>query len=125
MTRAKISVGILLLLVAVSVYSSMWVNRRCGDMLSELSHISALAESGENEKAAVLAEKLSTEWEDFRKKASVLLKYDRLVDVDRLCSRIVHLAENDSEELQSELAELRDMLEMMKSSETPKLTSVL
>lgn len=125
MTRAKISVGILLLLVAVSVYSSMWVNRRCGDMLSELSHISALAESGENEKAAVLAEKLSTEWEDFRKKASVLLKYDRLVDVDRLCSRIVHLAENDSEELQSELAELRDMLEMMKSSETPKFTSVL
>ena len=125
MTRAKISVGILLLLVAVSVYSSMWVNRRCGDMLSELSHISALAESGENEKAAVLAEKLSTEWEDFRKKASVLLKYDRLVDVDRLCSRIVHLAENDSEELQSELAELRDMLEMMKSSETPKCTSVL
>ncbi len=94
-------------------------------MLSELSHISALAESGENEKAAVLAEKLSTEWEDFRKKASVLLKYDRLVDVDRLCSRIVHLAENDSEELQSELAELRDMLEMMKSSETPKFTSVL
>ena len=125
MTRAKISVGILLLLVAVSVYSSMWVNRRCGDMLSELSHISALAESGENEKAAVLAEKLSTEWEDFRKKASVLLKYDRLVDVDRLCSRIVHLAENDSEELQSELAELRDMLEMMKSSEAPKFTSVL
>ena len=55
----------------------------------------------------------------------MLLKYDRLVDVDRLCSRIVHLAENDSEELQSELAELRDMLEMMKSSETPKFTSVL
>jgi hypothetical protein len=125
MTRAKISVGILLLLVSVSVYSSLWVNRRCGDMLSELSHISALAENGENEKAAVLAEKLSSDWEDFRKKASVLLKYDRLVDVDRLCSRIVHLAENDSEELQSELAELRDMLEMMKSSETPKLTSVL
>ena len=94
-------------------------------MLSELSHISALAENGENEKAAFLAEKLSSDWEDFRKKASVLLKYDRLVDIDRLCSRIVHLAENDSEELQSELAELRDMLEMMKSSETPKFTSVL
>ncbi len=124
MTRTKISAVIILLLIELSVYSSLWVNRRCGDMLEKLGVISEIAESGDNDEAAVRAGELSTEWEDFRTKASVLLKYDRLTDVDRIFSRIVHLAENDSEELQSELAELRDMLEMMKSGETPKLTSV-
>lgn len=125
MTRTKISAVIILLLVGLSVYSSLWVNRRCGDMLEKLGVISELAERGETDEAAVRAGSLSAEWEDFRAKASVLLKNDRLTDVDRIFSRIVHLAENNSEELQSELAELRDMLDMMKSGETPKLTSVL
>lgn len=125
MTRTKISAVIILLLIGLSVYSSLWVNRRCGDMLEKLDIISELAEKGETDEAAVRAGELSTEWEDFRTKASVLLKYDRLTDVDRIFSRIVHLAENNSEELQSELAELRDMLEIMKNGETPKLTSVL
>ena len=86
--------------------------------------LTEIIESTGGDEAAVRAGELSTEWEDFRTKASVLLKYDRLTDVDRIFSRIVHLAENNSEELQSELAELRDMLEIMKSGETPKLTSV-
>ena len=124
MTRTKISAVIILLLIGLSVYSSLWVNRRCGEMLEKLGVISELAERGETDEAAVRAVELSAEWEDFRTKASVLLKYDRLTDVDRIFSRIVHLAENNSEELQSELAELRDMLEIMKSGETPKLTSV-
>ncbi len=125
MTRTKISAVIILLLIGISVCSSLWVNQRCGEMLEKLDVISELAEKGETDEAAVRAGELSTEWEDFRTKASVLLKYDRLTDVDRIFSRIVHLAENNSEELQSELAELRDMLEIMKSGETPKLTSVL
>ena len=124
MTRTKISAVIILLLIGISVCSSLWVNRRCGDMLEKLDIISELAERGDTDEAAVRAGELSTEWEDFRTKASVLLKYDRLTDVDRIFSRIVHLAEYNSEELQSELAELRDMLEIMKSGETPKLTSV-
>ena len=125
MTRTKISAVIILLLIGLSVFSSLWVNRRCGNMLEKLGVISELAERGETDEAAVRAGALSADWEDFRAKASVLLKNDRLTDVDRIFSRIVHLAENNSEELQSELAELRDMLDMMKSGETPELTSVL
>lgn len=124
MTRAKICIGILSLLVAVSVFSSLWVNKRCDGMLSQLKAIGQLAETGQNDEVTEMAVKLDKDWEDFRSKASVLLKYDSLVEVDRICSRIVHLAENDSEELQSEVAELINMLEMMKSSETPHLNSV-
>ena len=54
----------------------------------------------------------------------MLLKYDKLVEADRISARIVRLADNDSEELKAGLAELRELLEMLKSGETPSLTSI-
>ena len=53
-----------------------------------------------------------------------MVRYDKLVEADRLCSRITELSETEDIELRAELAELHDMLEMMKNGETPLLTSV-
>ena len=124
MTRVRISVGVLLLLIIISIFSSVWINRRCDSMLSEVELIHELAENGDAEAVTGKARELNDEWERFREGASVLLKYDRLIEIDRLCSRIVHLAENEEDEMAAELAELRDMLEMLKSGETPLITSV-
>ena len=124
MTRVKISAAILFLLIGMSIFSSTWVNRRCDAMLSEVDMIHELEENGDIGLAAENARRLNAHWESFRGIASVLLKYDKLVEIDRLCSRIVHLAENEEDEMTAELSELRDMLEMLKSGETPLLTSV-
>ena len=124
MTRVKISAAILLLLVGVSIFSSIWVNRRCDAMLSQINIIFGFMDKGDTDTAASEAETMNSDWEKFRKKASLLLKYDRLIEIDRLCSRIVHLTEINDDEIKAELAELRDMLEMLKSGETPHLTSV-
>ena len=124
MTRVKISGAILLLLISISVFSSIWVNRRCDDILSEINVIYYLEEMGDISGAAEKARQMNADWENFRESASVLLKYDKLVEIDRLCSRIVHLAENEEDEMTAELAELRDMLEMLKSGETPLWNSV-
>ena len=121
MTRVKISAAILLLLIGASIFTSVWVNRRCDRLLAE---IKLFAQPAGEEEMISLAERLNDEWESFRDRASVLLKYDKLVEIDRLCSRIVYLAENDKGEMAAELAELRDMLEMLKSGETPLLTSI-
>ena len=111
-------------MVGISVFSSVWVNRRCDAMLSEINVIYELEEKGDISGAAELARKMNADWESFREWASVLLKYDKLVEIDRLCSRIVHLTENEEDEMAAELSELRDMLEMLKSGETPLLNSV-
>ena len=125
MTRVKMAAAVLLLLVGMSVFTSLWVNRRCDAMLSQVDQIYELAENGDTMTVTEKARELNSDWESFREGASVLLKYDRLIEIDRLCSRIVHLAENEEDEMAAELAELRDMLEMLKSGETPLLTSVL
>ncbi|MCR4795978.1 MAG: DUF4363 family protein [Ruminococcus sp.] len=124
MTRVKISAAILFLLVGISAFSSIWVNHSCDNMLKEINTIYELAEKGDKKSAQNYARKINADWESFREKASVLLKYDRLIEIDRLCSRIVQLTENEGEEMNAELAELRDMLEMLKSGETPLLNSV-
>ena len=124
MTRVKISASILLILVLLSAFMSFWVNRRCDAMLNEVDVVHELEENGDIGLAAENARRLNAHWESFRGIAAVLLKYDKLVEIDRLCSRIVHLAENEETEMAAELAELRDMLEMLKSGETPLLTSI-
>ena len=122
MTRVKISAVIVLMLVGISIFSSVWVNRRCDSMIAQLAEMSKKTYNGEDVKG--FAQSINSQWEDFRGKASVLIKYDKLVEIDRLCSRIGELAGKDDAELVAELSELHDMLEMLKSGETPLLTSV-
>ncbi len=124
MTRVSVSGAILLLLIGVSIFSGIWVNCRCDVILSEINVIYDLEEMGDTLGAADKARQMNEDWESFRKKASVLLKYDKLVEIDRLCSRIVYLTENEETEMTAELAELHHMLEMLKSGETPLITSV-
>lgn len=124
MTRVKISAMIIILLIGISVFSSLWVNRKCDIMIGELVKMSELSGIGDTDSVKELAERLNLQWEDFRNKASVLLKYEKLVEIDRLCSRIGELAGKDDAELVAELSELNDMLEMLKSGETPLFTSV-
>ena len=91
-------------------------------MIAQLEEMSEMTDKGVDVKA--FAQRIDSQWEDFRSKASVLIKYDKLVEIDRLCSRIGELAGKDDAELVAELSELRDMLEMLKSGETPLLKSV-
>ena len=122
MTRVKISAAVVLLLIVMSIFSSSWVNSRCDSMIAQLEEMSEMTDKGVDVKA--FAQRIDSQWEDFRSKASVLIKYDKLVEIDRLCSRIGELAGKDDAELVAEFSELRDMLEMLKSGETPLLTSV-
>jgi hypothetical protein len=124
MTRVKISFAIIIALIGISIFSGIWVNRRCDDMIAELSEINDISGNGDISELREKAKRLNRDWEDFRSKASVLIKYDKLVEIDRLCSRIGELAGKDDAELVAELSELHDMLEMLKNGETPLLTSV-
>ena len=42
MTRVCISIGILLAILGVSVFSGAWVNRRCSTLISEVDEVQRL-----------------------------------------------------------------------------------
>lgn len=124
MTRIKISIGILCILIAVSTFSGIWINRKCKSLMELSSQAEELFTSDEKEKAIEVAKKLETEWEDFREGACVLVNNSKLSDIDRICARVKHLTENDSEELLSELTELEHLLDLLRCGEIPKITSI-
>ena len=125
MTRVKISAAILGLLLLASVVSGVWVNVRCGRLISAADRVAELSESGAAAEAVAEAKALEQDWESFRIIASVLIRSDRLSEVDRICTRISYYAENGSEELVPELVELHHILEQLRDGETPKATTVL
>lgn len=125
MTRIKISSGILCVLVGLSIFFSVWINSRCSHMLDEITTICQLLDDGETEKAVQRAENLDSEWNCFRKKATVMLKNNELTEVDCISAGIPYLIENDNDESYARLMEFRHMLTMIKDGEVPTLTRVL
>ncbi len=124
MTRIKISVFIICLLIMTSIFSGIWINNRCKYLIELSSQAEELFSSDEKEKAVEITRKLETEWEDFRAGAAVLLQNNKLSEIDRICARVKHLAENDSDELLSELTELENMLDLLRNGEIPKINSI-
>lgn len=125
MARIKISSGILCVLVGLSIFFAVWINNRCSYMLSEITEICSLLDSGDTERAVQLAESLDEEWNNFRKKATVMLKNNELTEIDCISSGIPYLIENDNDESYAKLMEFQYMLIMIKDGEVPTLTRVL
>jgi len=124
-TRVKISAAILGLLLLASIVSGVWVNVRCGRLISAADRVAELYEGGASGEAVAEAKALEQDWESFRIIASVLIRSDRLSEVDRICTRISYYAENGRDELVPELIELHHILEQLRDGETPKATTVM
>lgn len=124
MTRVKISVAIILILAAVSIFSGIWVNSRCREMMERTAQAAEFFSQGNSDEAAEAAQELQKEWESFRSIAAVLLHNDKLSEIDRLCARVTGLADSQSEEFVSELTEIKHLLDMLRNGEIPKWNSV-
>lgn len=125
MTRIKISSGILCILIGLSIFFAVWINKRCSYMLDEITAICQLLDSGETKQAAQRAENLDSEWDSFRKKATIMLKNNELTEIDCISSGIPYLIENDNDESYARLMEFQHMLTMIKGGEIPTLTRIL
>lgn len=125
MTRIKISVFIVCLLIFTSVFSGIWINGKCKSLIELSQQTGELFSDGEKAEAVEVTRQLETEWENFRTYATMLIHSNKLSEIDRICARIKHLTENDSEELLSELSEFQNMLDLLRNGEIPKINSIL
>ncbi len=124
MTRVKISLAIILILIGGSIFSGVWTNSRCENMIQMLDETVQCVIDGDAEGAKAKAREFSSVWDSFRKKASTLVRSDRLSEADRIKSRIIHLIENGSDEIEADLDELRNILRLLREGELPYFTSV-
>ncbi|MBQ8297832.1 MAG: DUF4363 family protein [Ruminococcus sp.] len=125
MTRVKISAGILSLLIILSIFFGIRINRRCDELLQLTDDIRISIEKNDSSSALAAAEKLEQRWEAFRKTASIMVKSDKMTEISRINSRIIPMLENGSEEISADLDELSEMIRLLQNSETPLLTNIL
>ena len=121
MTRVRISICMIAFMIGLSIFSGIWINKSCDSLLERAGNICIACEEGDNRSAAAEAEMLEIEWVDFRKKAAVLLKYDKLYELDRIVSRAKYVAENKPDEIMPQMAELMHMLDILRRNEIPLL----
>ncbi|MDE6424784.1 MAG: DUF4363 family protein [Ruminococcus sp.] len=125
MTRIKISICILCVMIGISIFSAIWINKKCVHMLDETTNILQLLDDGKTSEAVRCSENLDSEWNVFRKKSVMLLRNDQLTEIDCICSGISYLIEKDSDESYSRLMELQHMLVMLKDGEIPSISRIL
>lgn len=122
MTRIKISAAILTALIGISIFTSVWINRKCRVLIECMERMEQELEEGVSvEETACELEK---KWMSFRQSASVMIRNDKLSEPERTAARITILAEQQSPDLMSTIEELRHMTNQLMHSETPHLTSI-
>ncbi|HBB20211.1 MAG TPA: hypothetical protein DCZ62_07240 [Ruminococcus sp.] len=124
MTRIKLSAAILLGLVIMSIVSGAWIIGSCRDLQIRSIQVEEAWLAGDVEEAYRLACRLEEDWESFRRPAAVFLRSRELLEIDRITSRVRYRTASGGE-LQPELAELRHMLEQLRSSVIPRPETVL
>lgn len=117
MTRIKISIGILFLLIIVSIFSGYWINKSCRNLIELSSQAEEFFSQGDIKQTLEITEQLERKWKDFSSKAALFIRSNKLSDIDRLCARISSMAENESEELSVELTEFRHLVNLLRNAE--------
>lgn len=124
MKRVKISLVILLSMVIFGTSTSVWINKKCRGFLRSISTIQELVSQGSTDEAVAAAAELESDWSSFRTIASVILRSDRLGEIDRCAAGVIFEINSDAGEAPTALEELRHMISSLRKSETPVFTSV-
>ncbi len=109
--------GIILLLVGVSLFTGIWTDRKCRILTAEAQAVREAFESGRTEDARRYAHKLSNDWECVRKKAALFVKYDKLLELDRIAAHFEPMAESGDDEILPQIAEFIHMTELLAVSD--------
>lgn len=110
MIRVKISVGVLLLVIAIGALSHFWIRHRCSELTGQARTALEYMENDNFPAAKQLMDELADDWSRLRKGAGVFVRENKLLEADRVCGRIVKLKNDGSGEAEAELSELTELL---------------
>lgn len=125
MVRIKISLGIIIAIIVLSL-SGLWIlNFKTNSIIELLDETRNYSDQGKIEKAMESADSLLQEWEKYHTYASIFVRNDKITNVETSMSRLKPLIEKDNDELNAEFENAKSGLEWIIESEIPKLTNIL
>ena len=125
MVRIKISLGIVVAIIVLSVSGIFVLDYKTDRVLKLLEETRSYSDEGDNEKALEAADSLEKEWEKYHTYANIFVRNDKITNVQTSMSRLKPLIEKDNDELNAEFENAKSGLEWIIESEIPKLTNIL
>ncbi len=125
MVRIKISLGIVVAIIVLSVSGIFVLDYKTDRVLKLLEETRSYSDEGDNEKALEAVDSLEKEWEKYHTYASIFVRNDKITNVQTSMSRLKPLIEKDNDELNAEFENAKSGLEWIIESEIPKLTNIL
>lgn len=110
MIRVKLSVGILLLVIITGAASHFWIRNQCNQLTRQAQTALEYMDEDDVRAAEQAMHELAEDWNSLRKKAAFFVRENKLLEVDRVCGRIIELKIDDSGEAGAELSELTELL---------------
>lgn len=124
MTRIKSAAAILVIILALSVFSLCFIKSETAKMIKMTEQLRILTENGETQRAVEKTDEILLCWEDTFRKLSPLVRNDRLSAVRSSLARVKPLIISDSYEVYAEIESIQSLLFMISENETPYLHNI-
>ena len=125
MKRVRISIGILLLMIGISVFFNYRISVNCDKLIEIVETVEDDIKNNNKSGALENAYQFEKAFADFHTESLIMIRGDKLSEVENCYVRIVPLIEADNDELLPELVELKNILIHLKKSEMPILSNIL
>jgi hypothetical protein len=124
MTRLKISLVVLALIVSFTIFCLINVNIKCNKMIDYIQEIKTLCLEDNTEELNEKTEMLYEYWKSNSKRMNLIVKTENLDEIDTTISRMYSMIDNDIDERFSEIEAMIAILNQLKFNETPTFYTI-
>jgi uncharacterized protein YoxC len=124
MTRLKISLVVLALIVSFTIFCLINVNIKCNKMIDYIQEIKTLCLEDNTEELNEKTEMLYEYWKSNSKRMNLIVKTENLDEIDTTISRMCSMIDNDIDERFSEIEAMIAILNQLKFNETPTFYTI-
>lgn len=125
MKRAVIAVCMLAIIIAGSITAILVIKKENSKLISILDEIQLCCENDDMEGAAEKARQLEELWYVYERRMSVIVKDERLKELNTTIVKIRPYSEEANDELEAEIQNIRRQLGLIYKSELPYLFNIL
>lgn len=125
MKRAVVAVCMLAIIIAGSITAILVIKKENSKLISILDEIQLCCENDDMEGAAQKAKQLEELWYIYERRMSVIVKDERLKELNTTIVKIRPYSEEANDELEAEIQNIRRQLGLIYKSELPYLFNIL
>ena len=119
MGRVKLCFGIIITIIVLSTAGIFVIDYKTDGVIKLIEQTKAYSDAGNIEKALESVDSLEKVWEKYHKLASIVVRNDKISDVQNSISRLRPLIEKENDELNAEYECAKQALEWIVESEMP------